>query len=85
VSKRRATKLLKEWRELEQSGACAFFLDLQECKYKLEQIADRLTTEIYWKDCTNPLSKTCDRFEAELGKYKNKAQLDLLAGLKIHK
>lgn len=83
--KLRAEKLLKEWRELEQSRACAFFLDLQASKYSINELADCLATEIYFSGNHQQIFETCNKFEAELIKYKNKAQLDLIAGLNNQK
>ena len=77
----RAQLLLTEWHRLRDNGACAFILDIQEYKDKLESLAIVLSAEMYCSPVTEDLINECNRFEIELERYRQKVYQDLLAGL----
>ena len=80
----RAQLLLDEWHRLRSTGACAFLLDIQQHKDKLESLAAVLSAEMYCSPVTEDLIKECDRFELELDRMKQKVYQDLLVGLQKH-
>lgn len=81
----RAQLLLDEWHRLRSAGACAFLLDIQEHKDRLENLAAILSAEMYCSPVTQDLVETCNRFESELDRFRQKVYQDLLAGLKKSK
>lgn len=77
----KAQALLNEWHRFRASGACAFIFEIQEGKDRLENLATKLTAELYCAD-TDELGKACSLFESELDRLKQKVYVDLIAGLK---
>jgi hypothetical protein len=81
----RAQLLLDEWHRLRSAGACAFLLDIQQHKDKLESLAAVLSAEMYCSPVTQDLIEACNRFELELDRLRQKVYQDLLAGLQNSK
>lgn len=81
TSQLRAETLLSEWRRLRSSGACAFVLDIQEHKDRLEQLASVLNLELYCSAEDSNFDDKCNQFEQELNRFKQQIYQDLLAGL----
>lgn len=81
IQQSRAQILLTEWRRLRSSGACAFVLDIQEHKDRLEHLASVLNLELYCSAEDSNFDEKCDQFELELNRFKQQIYQDLLAGL----
>jgi hypothetical protein len=80
----KAQDLLLEWHRLRSSGVCAFILDIQERKDRLENLAALLSAEMYCSSADN-LELICSRFEKELDNLRQKVFVDLIAGLQTTK
>ena len=76
----KAQRLLTEWHRFRNSGACAFFFEIQESKDRLENLASSLSAGLYCAD-SDDLNLICDKFEFELNKLKQRVYVDLIAGL----
>ena len=76
----RAQLLLKEWNRFRSSGACSLIFDIQESKDRLEDLATRLSAELYCADAEE-LYQACLQFESELEQLKERVFVDLIAGL----
>lgn len=78
----RAQKLLDRWHDFRASGSCTDLWNIQEGKDYLESLATGLSTVLYCSPADSNLENSCDRFEKELDKFKERVYRDLLAGLK---
>lgn len=81
----RAQTLLDQWHRFRSSRVCNDVLDIQQTKDRLEKMAVSIATGMYCMPADPELNSSCDRFEQELGKLKEKIYQDLLVGLQSSK
>lgn len=82
TSQQRAQDLLDQWQQFRTSGICADLWNIQESKEQLEHLALGLSTILYCNPEDVSLDQSCQDFERELSRFKNKIYDDLLKGLK---
>lgn len=76
----KAQRLLEEWHRFRLSGACSLIFEIQEKKDRLENLALRLSAELYCAE-SDDLDQACLQFESELDQLKQKVYVDLITGL----
>lgn len=74
--------MLDQWHDFRASGSCVDLWNIQEGKDQLEALATGLSTVLYCNPTDTGLESSCDRFELELSRFKDKVYKDLLTGLR---